>query len=209
YIFLLFFLGITYSLSAQDNDEPWTEVSKTVEMEVYKRAPENSEWKEIKIIQYIKAPMQTIVDVIEDVDAYPSWIFKCSESHLVEQISKDEMVYYNVTDMPFPFWDRAIVIHSFSEYDAVNNIQYFRSKATTDYKEVSDDFVQITDFTSYWEISEQDDGVIRVLSKTTVDPAGSVPAWIVNMAVTKGPTKTAKRFREKITARKNKKGDNP
>jgi hypothetical protein len=60
------------------------------------------------------------------------------------------------------------------------------------------DAVRMTFFEGYWLIKPQDDGTVEVLYESIMDPAGSVPAWVANMAVEQTPFDLLESLREQV-----------
>ena len=60
----------------------------------------------------IRATPQAILAVIERVDEHTEWMHRCGEARLVEQQSPERAVVYNLTDTPWPVWDRDVVLNT-------------------------------------------------------------------------------------------------
>jgi hypothetical protein len=57
-------------------------------------------------------------------------------------------------------------------------------------------------FKAQWTITPLKDGSLSLEYQLLVDPGGSVPAWLVNLAVVDGPFETMSALREKVKEKK-------
>ena len=59
---------------------------------VYSRKTENSAFKEIKSVVYIKTSLSSIVTLINDWENYPEWVYKCGKSVKLKELNDDYAV---------------------------------------------------------------------------------------------------------------------
>jgi hypothetical protein len=48
----------------------------------------------------------------------------------------------------------------------------------------------------YWQLTELENGDIRVVLEQLSDPGGGIPAWLINMFIVQSPYKTLYNLRE-------------
>lgn len=186
FIFILLSV-LCFELKSQSK---WDVVKQTEDIVVYTRKSANSKYKEVKINMKISCSMNELVAALEDVDAHKDWVPYTIESKMLEKDSESEFYYYVSSDFPFPAKDRDVVIYYERQQDPNTKIVTTHSKAAPEVLPESDDFVRVPVFSSTYILTPKEDGIIYIDYVLTVSPGGKLPAWIINLGVTKGPIKT-------------------
>lgn len=168
-------------------------------LDVYTRKNKTSNVKEIRIRTSLNASLENVSKILDDVSNYPKWVFKCMEAKKIKINSSSDYFYYAKYDFPFPIVDRDIVVHTKQWKDEKTGALFSNSKATTlatspEKKGV----VRITVLDAYWKITPKSDGTLDIDYIAKTDPGGKLPAWIINLGITKGPIETMKRFRSLV-----------
>ena len=194
-ILCLFFFSQS-NINAQNFDKKdWKLKTTKGNLKIYTRKNKNSDVKEIRITTSINAPLDKVLTVLNDVNNYPKWVFKCMEAKKIKVHSSSDYIYYSKSDFPFPFTDRDIVVHSRQWKDEKTGVLFSHSKATTsDLFPENKGVVRITILDAYWKITAQTDGTLDIDYTALTDPAGKLPPWIINLGITKGSVETLKRF---------------
>jgi hypothetical protein len=154
---------------------------------VYTRKKEGEKFKEIKILTRYQTTLNTIMAAFDDTEAHKDWVFKTPESYTVEKINDNTLIYYIKSDLPFPVSDRDLVIKYKWTQNPETKIIITESVGVVGKVEEIDSNVRVKDFVSNYTLTPQQDGWIDIKYYAKMDPAGNLPAWLVNMAVTKGP----------------------
>ena len=161
---------------------PWELIKKENNIQVYSRLEEGEKLKELKIITEINAPIKSIISQLEDVAAFPQWVKNTSETKLLKK-TIDGFQYFQVTDMPFPVNDRAIVI------DVTQKV--VESGIRIDFNNIvhpaTKNYVAITNMTAYYDLKPIGETRTAIEYYIKVDPGGTLPTWLINKAYTIGP----------------------
>lgn len=185
-IFILLAL-MSIDVDAQSN---WKIVKETEDITVFTRKSDNSKYKEVKITMTIKCTMNELVAALEDVDAHKEWVPYTIDSKMVKKNSESEFYYYVSSDFPFPAKDRDVVIYYEREQAVDSKVVITRSEAAPEVLPTEDGFVRVPMFSSTYVLTPQENGIIDIEYLLKVSPGGKLPAWIINLGVTKGPIKT-------------------
>ena len=132
---------------------------------------------------------------MRDVQGYPDWVYKCTDSELVERPSSSEAVYYAVMDFPWPLTDRDFVAGS-KIYSTSTGKVVITVKGITDRVPEHKERVRVPVLDYRWEFIPLDNDVIQVKYYLRSDPGGELPPWLVNLVIDQGPTQTVKNLRE-------------
>ncbi|MFT6868213.1 MAG: hypothetical protein ACJA08_003063 [Cyclobacteriaceae bacterium] len=204
-IIFIFLLAQSVSMYSQSAGEDWNFVNEDEGISVYTRHNELSAIKEIRIILTVETTMEDITELLANVPLYADWVYKCDDSFLLKHVSEEEFHYYITMDFPFPFWDRDLAVHSKHWIDPENGAYHSHSVTSTDSSYTNEEFVHITEFESHWHITPVGNGQLSIDYTALSNPGGDIPIWLVNMAITKGPLETMRRFARQVEIEKKKK----
>ena len=184
------------TLLAQDN--PWLLKRNLPDMKVYYRDSPNSYIKELKITLDVESDLRTIMAVLNDVPVYPDWAFKCIESRVVKEVNDTEMYYYNEIDFPWPMSNRDLIAHSFVHQDPISKKISTRSESAHHMEPEKEGLVRVKLIEIRWEITPTGPNSAHIEYFLKSDPGGTIPAWMINLAIDKGPTTSMRGFRERL-----------
>ncbi len=179
--FLMLFSG-----STQDNK--WKLVRSTGKMDIYTRKTDTA-LKEVKAVGTMDADLTSIITALNDVEAYTDWVYNCVESEQFEVVSEDEFHYYVKTHLPFPFFDRDLVVNTRQWIDN-EGYWYSNSIAKPKMKPEKSRVVRIQHFYSLWKIKSISVTSVKFEYILSVNSGGILPAWIINIGIKKAPLST-------------------
>lgn len=182
-----------FSAGAQ-NAGAWALKNDKNNVKVYYR--KTSDVYEIKLITSIQSSLSGLIMLLSEVDHYPAWGYKVAESKLLTQTSVTESVYYSKLDFPWPLDDRDIIMRNNVVQDPLTGKIVATSVAAPGYIAENKDVVRIKNAKTIWTIVPGSGGWLYVEYYIYSDPGGSLPDWLVNMAIDVGPRETIKNIRE-------------
>ena len=193
-------------------------------IQVYVFKHKQSDFATFKAITVIPASLDSVLAVMLDNTAHTQWIHNCKQSMVIEQVDFFERYHYQVINIPFPFVDRDIMMHSTLTQDSSDQSITITTSAVSDYcheqasarcEQVKQSpLVRIHQSTGTHKLESVEGGVKLTWVQHT-DPAGGLPAWLVNQLVVDIPYKTLKNLTQKVKEEKyhyakilyNRKGD--
>lgn len=182
----LFFLMLI-SYAQMSNAQEWNLSSDKEGTKIYTRSIAGCDTKEVRVLTTFKTDINTLRNVLADVDNYSDWAYKCKIAKKIKTISNNEFYYYTAYEFPFPAADRDLVIHTRQWRDDATEKVYFHSEAKPAYLPAKDSNVRIEHFVSDWVLTPNIDGTTTVEYKVSTSLGGNIPAWVVNMGITTGP----------------------
>lgn len=135
-----------------------------------------------------------LLHVLTEVEDYDKWVFKSRNPKVLEEVGDNEMYYFVESDFPFPLSDRDMIIHSKQWLDPVSKVYTSKSVAVPDYLPEKKKMVRMPMLESHWKVWPLEDGRVEIDYRAIADPGGNLPAWLINMAITQGPTKTMRKL---------------
>lgn len=164
-------------------------------IKVYTRLPKGAKLEELRATVRIKTSLSAFTALLKDVPGYTEWAYNCVESRLVKAISDTVQCYYTHTNLPWPATDRDLIFRSSLKQDPVSCVIKTYSYSVPTMMEEKDKIVRIKEGHTSWTLTPVKEGVVDVEYVASLDPGGSLPAWLVNSTITYGPVNTMQRVR--------------
>ena len=164
-------------------------------IQVFTRDHPNSGIKEFKAITRLEVNISRLVELINTVEKYPSWMANCKSAATHKVINDTTRIVYMTTAVPWPLSDRDVV---FEFMIMRNTSDYFEAvlRSVPDAVPEKENLVRIRNSEGRWIFRKTERNGMEVTHQFYGDPEGNVPVWIINMFIVSGPFKTLTRLRE-------------
>lgn len=179
-------------------DSGWKLEKDSDNVQIYTRVVEDSPLKEFKGITAIQTSLSSLVALLDDREASPSWIKDNKEAALIEKVDNSLSYSYNVTAAPWPVKDRDIVIKSVTTQEPETLVVRVDLSAEQERKEPQKGRVRVTEMNGHWEFKPLESGEVQVTYQVHADPAGKLPNWLINSLVVDMPFHTLKNMQTKV-----------
>ncbi|HEY0030676.1 MAG TPA: START domain-containing protein [Bacteroidia bacterium] len=176
---------------------------------VYTRSLEASKFKELRAVFEIKTSLSSIIALLNDVETYPQWVYRCQASKILKKKSDQNLIRYQSILAPWPVDNRDMVVEVHTYQEDKTGIVYQKVTCLPDYSPVIPGHVRIREFRAVWKLSPLKNGMVKVEYELLVNPGGNIPAWIINMAVVDGPYDTSLKMKDWIMKEKYQKASYP
>jgi len=196
-IFFTFILLGYFSLSGRSQDD-WKLKTDKDGINIFTRTFPDSKFKAIKVEVELDATLSQMVAVVLDVNTGAQWVYSTKSSVLLKQVSPSELYYYSEVSIPWPAANRDFIAALRAVQDPRSRVVTIYGPVFPDYLPVKKDIVRVRRSEGKWIISPLAKGRIKVEYTLRVDPGGDLPAWLVNMFVTKGPFESFKKLKEQL-----------
>jgi START domain len=187
---IVFFAAELFFFAGYAQEPPWQLKKFENGVAVYSRQAKNSNFKELKAEVYLQTSLNSIVALLEDRAAFPEWVYKCSNSHIIKQVTENEMYCYQYVEAPWPVEDRDICIHIYIEQNPKTKEVIQTATCVPNYIPSVKNVVRVKEFKAKWILTPMANGQVKCYYELLVDPGGNVPAWLVNLAALDGPYET-------------------
>jgi hypothetical protein len=121
-----------------------------------------------------------------DVNNYTNWQYNMIESSILKKSSDQEMIYRTVVHAPWPVEDRELIVKFTSSKDALNHTMNIVIASNDFIYPQNTDLVRIPSSYATWHVTAINND-LKIEYALQIDPGGSVPAWLVNIAMADGP----------------------
>ncbi len=199
HLFHSFLLVFTFLLVATNsNAQEWKLKRDKGGIKVYVSDQPGTDIKALKFTTTIEASMQTIAALMTHVEGFDEWVYASLESRTIKRVSDTEVYYYALVDFPWPFDNRDLVLHSTVWQDKKTLAFYSKTISCPEMEKEKDGIVRIKKTTIDWKFTPIENGKVNVDYILSSDPAGNIPAWMINLAADQGPLQSMIKFKEML-----------
>lgn len=188
----IFILFLSLSAFAQE----WTLKKNEDGIKVYTRLPEGSSLDEVRATVRVKTTLSAFTALLKDVDGYKAWAYNCVESKVIKMVCDTAQCYYTQTDLPWPVSNRDLIFRSSLKQDSTTLVIKTNSVCVPDMLAENEGIVRIRGGRSAWTLTPVAGGYVDVDYFASIDPGGTIPAWLINSTIDTGPYNTLKNVRE-------------
>ena len=155
-------------------------------IKVYTGNTPNSCFKSIKVECVVHATLSQLAAALLDVARQSEWVYCNKTTHVIRRIASNELLYYAELEVPWPCTDRDYVSHIVMTQPLPSSLVIDANTEPKSEPEVSG-VVRVQKSHAHWEVTSISKDQQKIQYTVMFDPAGALPAWLVNMFVTKGP----------------------
>jgi ribosome-associated toxin RatA of RatAB toxin-antitoxin module len=194
----LFSLMMVISCSVMANtkketheNKEWLEYKKEDGIIGYEYDAEDSKYLETRAQAIIDAPIEVLLEILNDIPAYPQWMYECKDAVLLKQINAMKRVFYFAQGAPLGSPDREVVIEAINTEDlergtytttlqAIERHPYKHPRTKND-----SDRLKMAALSGTWRFQMIDRNRTQVVFTFYSDPGGFAPGFVVNPEVRK------------------------
>jgi len=167
-------------------------------IKVYTSLVPDSKIKAVKVECEVAATDKQLVALLLDVNSSVDWIYHTKTCSLIKQVSPSELYYYSEISLPWPTENRDFVAHLKVTQDPQTKVVTIDGPAVPGFVAVKKGIVRIDHSSGKWVITPVDGNHVKIDYTLHVDPAGSMPAWLVNMFAANGPLQIFENLKTQI-----------
>ncbi|WP_159467402.1 START domain-containing protein [Dyadobacter sp. 3J3] len=195
YIFLSILISFFSPSYAQ---ESWKLSTEKDGVKVFTKSILTSKIKALKIECVLNASASQLVAVIMDIEKGSEWVYGTKSCVLVKQVSPSELYYYSEVILPWPAQNRDFIAHISVSQNPSSKIITVDAPCVNGYVPEKANIVRIQKSMGKWIIIPLSKNQIKIEYTLAVDPAGSIPAWLVNLVASQGPLETFKKLKTQL-----------
>ena len=190
---LILCAGFTSSVTGQYN---WKLSKEKDGIKVYQSELLHSSYKAIKVECILEGSYDKLIAVLKNVNAQKDWVYHNKTAYMVKQVNPYEFYYYTEASLPWPMSNRDAVVHLKMDRDSLNRFLNITSISVPDYISEKSGKVRVTMSTISWNVTMPTTNTIKIIYIFEAEPGRSIPAWVANAFVDKGPYETFKKLGE-------------
>jgi len=195
-LFVVFVSGFSETAIA---DGGWILRKDSDNIQVYTKQVEGSSYDAVKAITILfNVRLDSLVALIQDVEACADWADKCAQSYVYERLSDTEAYVYTHNSLPFPIKDRDVLAHVTWSQDPLSYEINMHSEATMGIMAEVKGWLRLTQANASWRFRPLASGGVEVRSEAHLNPGSSLPGWVTNMLLVDTPYQTMKSFAAEV-----------
>src|ERR1700744_3535066 len=167
-------------------------------IKVYSAAVPDSKIRAIKVVASYEASPEEIADLVMDINTATEWVSHLKTSSLVKRVSQNELYYYAEVSLPWPVANRDFVAHLTRSEDMQTGTITIDGPAVAGWAPEKKGTGRLNNSIGKWIIMPLDNNQVRVEYALHVDPAGSIPSWLVNMFSGETPMQIFENLRQEL-----------
>ncbi len=122
-----------------------------------------------------------------NIEGYPNWVYGNKRSGIIKKVSNRNLIYFTEAHLPWPIKDRDLVIELTINPATGNNPLIIQAKSVDGYLPPKDHFIRVPYSLATWKAMPVPGNKIKLEYTFSLDPGGSIPGWLVNWTIAKGP----------------------
>jgi hypothetical protein len=184
--------------TARCDEDGWRLEKDKDGIQVYTRAVPGWSIREFKGVTQIHAGLKSLVAVINDIPASRELTEGLIEAEVRERESDVRFKIYSAMKMPWPIADRDILNQREIQQDKNTFCVTITDTGVQDPPGPKRGFVRITNSHQVWTLRPIAWHEVYVETRTLADPAGPIPARLINIMAIGVPFKTLKKLNEMV-----------
>lgn len=198
----LFLIAFVSAISAVAQGK-WELKKNENGIEVYTRKAAAGNLKELRVTCELDATKAQLINTLLDIPDYNDWVYSNKKSVVLKTLTPQRVIYYTQSHLPWPIKDRDLVIEL--DINPTADILNIQAKSLPAYVPKTNDFIRVPYSLATWKVTQAPNNKLKVDYTFSVDPGGSIPAWIVNATMAIGPYNSFVKLREVLKKRGGKK----
>lgn len=201
--FLLLISILFASASIKAAPGNWALKRDTDGIKIYTRsmADATSNVKALRVTLTTAGTPQGLAKILLDIPGQKNWVYSTKSSKVMKKVNETEVIYYSEKTMPWPVSNRDAVMHLRISTIPATGVMNVRAVSSDYPVATKDGVVRVPSSTVVWRVTPTGSSEIKIEYEATLDPGGSVPAWVTNLFITKGPYETFKKLKVMLAER--------
>ncbi len=177
----------------------WEELgSESDGIQLYTGDVKGSSFEAFKGVMTVNASLKTLVQMFQDVEKMPDWMYSTVSVEILEQISPVETIRYLINEIPYPFMkDRDLTVHTKIE-QKIDKTVVIRMVKVADVKESVSGKVRIPFLDTTVKFIPKESGNVQVEYSGHIEPGGIIMGPVYNLMIKNTPLETLRDFRSLI-----------
>lgn len=194
---LFLFLSPTFSFGQVDD----CDLRKDSDgIKVYVCKSDNEKFKTLRAeFELENTSVDQLLEFLFNVEDYPKWQYNMISAKQLVRISDTEMNYQSSVDAPWPVDDRELIMNFKVNKDSGQDQTSIVIHNIPSDIPLSNGFIRVPFFFSTYHIQVIHATSLKITYNLKIDPGGSVPPWLVNIALAEGPYVSFKNLKKRIS----------
>ena len=178
--------------------EDWKLKSDKDGIKAYSRKTEDSKINSIRVEADFSVSLAHFVSAIIDVASYDDWVYASKSTRMIKQVSPTELYYYSEIKFPWPTANRDFVSHVTVSQDPKTKTVTISAINVAGMEPLKKNLIRIDHSFGKWVVKPAGKESVNVVYELQTDPAGSLPALLINSFSSTGIVATFQNLRARL-----------
>jgi hypothetical protein len=165
-------------------------------IEVYTRKPLNGNLKELRVVCELETSKAQLIKTLLDINNYGKWVYSTKSNTMLKTVNSQEIIYHSISHLPWPLRDRDLIVQLSTLPDKEADKFEIQAISLPDYLPKDKNFIRVPYSSAFWKVTVVNEHKLKVDYTFSVDPGGSIPAWLVNTTLSIGPYNSFHKLKE-------------
>jgi len=182
FAFLIFWMSALTIANAQDN---WELRRNENGITIYSQR--HDKIVQLHLLTEFNATPAALEAQLQNINNYTNWVYGNKRSGIIKKTNDGGIIYFTEAHLPWPIQDRDLVIELNIKPATGTEPLTITAKSIDGILPPKKHFIRVPYSLATWRIIPIPGNKIKVDYTFSLDPGGSIPGWLVNMTIAKGP----------------------
>ena len=139
-----------------------------------------------------------IIDVLKQVEHHTTWMYRCSESSIIQRVNDEHLVIYNRVDVPWPVKDRDVILDTAFHAESDRMVVLTFKNHDPKLRPLPDRVVRMPKLEGFYRLWQMSPTRTKVVYQVEADVGGAVPKWIAARVAKEMPYETLAALRRRV-----------
>jgi len=179
-------------------DHAWELRSNKNGIAVYTKTVDGYSVSAVKSVCTLNSSLSGIAALVLDIPSYKKWIYHCDHATVLKWISPTELIFYQVTSVPWPADDRDFIGRLHLSQDNTTGTITVTVENEPGYLPIVSGKVRLAKFSEKIVIIPKGRNEAELSYEMLMDVGGNIPGWMVNLAITSGPYESLSQMKDLV-----------
>lgn len=183
--FFAFLTVLMYTLTIAQAQESWELRRNENGITIYSQRHNNI--VQLRLLTEFNASAESLIAQLQNINNYVNWVYGNKRSGIIKKISNNDIIYFTEAHLPWPIQDRDLVIELNIKPANATEPLTITAKSIDGVLPPKKHFIRVPYSLATWRVTPIPGNKIKIDYTFSIDPGGSIPGWLVNMTIAKGP----------------------
>jgi len=182
FVFLIVYMFALNVAQAQDN---WELRRNENGITIYSQR--HDKIVQLRLLTEFNATPANLEAQLQNINNYVNWVYGNKRSGIIKKINDNDIIYFTEAHLPWPIQDRDLVIELNIKPATGSEPLTITAKSIDGILPPKKHFIRVPYSLATWRIFPMPGNKIKIDYTFSLDPGGSIPGWLVNLTIAKGP----------------------
>ncbi len=142
---------------------------------------------QLRLLTEFNATAAALEAQLQNINNYVNWVYGNKRSGIIKKINNNDIIYFTEAHLPWPIQDRDLVVELNIKPATATEPLIITAKSIDGILPPKKHFIRVPYSLATWRVIPEQGNKIKIDYTFSLDPGGSIPGWLVNMTIAKGP----------------------